>query len=239
MTQTLVRSKAKRVSDAEKFQPKLGNPINNKLGPGIHSWSITAGVTCPGKTKACASVCYAMGGFYNMPSVRQRMNLNHKFSESKEFVPWMTKALWAHSVRVMRIHCAGDFFDAEYTEKWLQIVKQTPRVVFFGYTRSWRDEEIAPVLQRLALVKNMRLWYSADIQTGTPPRVPGLKGIAWMARDSHEEEEAPAWSDLVFRDKPRTLLKKANGVQVCPNEIGLPEPYPRLTCTQCQLCFRK
>jgi hypothetical protein len=230
----------KRVSDIEKFQPKLGNPINNKLGPGIHTWSITAGSSCPGKTVACAGCCYAMRGFFNMPAVERRMQANYDFSRSKEFVPWMTKAIWAHSVRVLRVHVAGDFYDAAYVQKWIDIAKQTPRVVYYGYTRSWRTLKISESLERLALVKNFRLWYSADVDTGIPPKSPGLRGIAWLARDKDEEDATPCWADLVFRDKPDALLKKAGEtrVQVCPNELGLPAPYQRLTCTQCQICFR-
>lgn len=237
MPKTSVRKR--RLSDAERIQPKLGNPINNKLGPAIHTWSIPAGSTCPGKTPACAGCCYAMRGFFNMPNVDLRMHKNEQFSRSPEFVEWMRKSLWAHSVRVMRVHTAGDFYDAEYTNKWLTIAEQNPRTLFFGYTRSWRTPEIMTVLEQLALVNNFRLWFSADVHTGMPPHTPGLQGFAWLARDDFEANTAPGWADLVFRNEVTSVMKKANGVQVCPNEIGLPEPHQRLTCTQCQLCFRK
>ena len=237
---TVLKAKrSRRISAVDRYEPKLGNPINQKLGPAIHTWSITAGESCPGKTAACAGCCYAMRGFFCMPSVASRTDKNLAFSRTSEFAEWMRTALWAQRVRVMRIHCAGDFYDEEYIRKWIAVIKRTPRIIYFTYTRSWRLPELMPAIEEMALLPNMRLWFSADVHSGAAPRIEGLQGITWMARDDFEARTAPGWADLVFRNRVDRLMKKANGVQVCPNEIGLPEPHRPLTCTECQLCFRR
>jgi hypothetical protein len=223
---------------APRLKPALGNPINTKLGPAIFTWSITAEESCPGATPACLSCCYARRGFFTMPAVARRLDANLQFSKTADFTEWMQKAVWAHWVRIMRIHVAGDLYDAAYTEKWIRIAEKTPKVRYFLYTRSWRDPEILPAIRRLAKVKNVALWLSTDVDTGRPPSMTNAYGIAWMARNPAEEDLTPPWAMLVFRDKDGTLLKKANGVQVCAAEIGLPPEHQKLTCTRCQLCFR-
>lgn len=228
----------RRLTDVERLQPKLGNPINSKLGPGIHTWSIPAQQTCPGATKACLGCCYALSGFFNMPSVKDRLQRNYLFTKSPDFVSWMMGAVWAQGVSVLRIHVAGDMYDAAYIRKWVEIVQSTTRVRYFAYTRSWRIPELVGPLRELASCRNIQLWLSADVDTGKPPQWPEARGIAWMTRTPAEEQATPAWADLVFRDNDATLLKRANGIQVCPNEIGLPAEYPKLTCTQCRICWR-
>lgn len=228
----------RKLSAVQRYKPALGNPINTKLGPGIHTWSIPAEETCPGATEACLSCCYARRGFFLMPSIERRLWANYRFSQTAEFTAWMVSAVQAQWVRVMRVHVSGDLYDAAYTEKWLEIVAKTARVRYFLYTRSWREHEILPLIRKLAKRPNVALWLSADVETGRPPAVAGSRGVSWMARDTSEEDQTPKWANLVFRNTSKTLRKKVNGVQVCPNEIGLPATYPRLTCTQCQLCFR-
>lgn len=39
------------------------------------------------------------------------------------------------SVKVMRVHSSGDFFNRDYFNAWVAVARQLPNVVFFGYTK--------------------------------------------------------------------------------------------------------
>jgi len=160
---------------------------------------------------------------------------NYQFSATDEFVPWMLGVFDAFEPITFRQHVAGDFYSAEYVSKWIEIVGRTRNTKHFAYTRSWRDPEILRELKKLAKFPHMKLWFSADVDTGRPPDVPNTRK-AWLARDVAEEELTPEWADLVFRNETKTLRKHINGVQVCPVEIGL-ETENKLTCTKCKICF--
>jgi len=222
----------------ETYRPGLSGLDNIKLGAAIHSWSISAGQSCPGATPACLSVCYAMRGRLRMPNVANLYLRNWLFSQTDEFVPWMLAALRTSCVRTLRVHCAGDLYDAEYTEKWTEIVSAARTTRFFLYTRSWAVPEMGRAIRKLAKQPNMQLWLSEDVDTGPAPRWNHTR-FAWMARNDEEAAMAPARTHLIFRDKPRTTMKHSPvGVQVCANEIHVPDA-PRITCSSCGICFNK
>lgn len=216
----------------------LSDTKNTKLGNLIHSWAIPAGITCPGETQLCRHRCYAMRGFFQMGSVRAAHVKNLVFSRTEDFVPWMKSALTAASARVMRIHVGGDFYDIEYTRKWYDIVAARRRVIFYAYTRSWQEEEILPDLISLSKLPNMVMWWSVDRETGPAPLVPGVRR-AYLAIDDVDANLAPDDCDLVFRDKPLTVMKRANTVLVCPVENGVHSEKFKHTCTSCGLCWDK
>lgn len=223
-------------SAAQAYRPGLSGLDNTKLGPAIHSWSITAGHTCPGATPACLSVCYAMRGLMRMPTPTNLYLRNWLFSQTDEFVPWMLAAMSVQCVRIMRVHCAGDLYDAEYTDKWAEIVARTKYIRYFCYTRSWQVPEMSKSLRQLAKLPNMQLWLSEDVDTGPAPRWKHTR-TAWMARNDEEAQMARPITDLVFRDKPKTTMKHtAVGSQVCPHEIGVPG-VPKIKCSHCKICF--
>lgn len=217
----------------------LSKPTNTKLGPLIHSWSITAGrhASCPGETSLCRARCYAKRGFFVMPTSKNSHSRNFAFSKTPLFTSWMQSTLIVHPVRVMRIHVAGDFYDSEYVSKWYTIAENSPHITFFAYTRSWQVAEMLPSLIRLSALPNMQLWWSIDRMTGPAPVIKGVRR-AYMAINDMDAATAPDDCDLVFRDSPRTVMKKANGVMVCPPENGT-HPKRKVTCTACGVCWNK
>lgn len=215
----------------------LSPAANTKLGPLIHSWSIPAGPTCPGESHICKTRCYAKHGFFVMPNVAAFHQRNYVFSRTHRFVPWMINHLAENPIRVLRIHVAGDFYAIEYIDKWHEIVRRTPRVLFFAYTRSWRIEWHLPALVYLSRLPNLSLWFSLDRETGSPPLIPGIRR-AYMAINDVDARRAPDDCDLVFRDHPRSQMKKANGLLVCPPENGV-QGRLHHTCTTCGLCWNK
>lgn len=218
-------------------QAKLSDAGNVKLGPLIHGWSLPAGkkFTCPGETLLCKVRCYAKRGHYHHNNVKRAHHRNWEFSKTPEFVEWMLAALLAQDVRIMRVHVAGDFYDVPYVQKWLQIVKQRRQTRFFAYTRSWREDDQFPELVRLSQLPNFSMWWSMDRATGPAPLIRGVRR-AYMAIDDVDASLTPDDCDLVFRDQQRTVMKKANGVQVCPPENGV-KTKVKLTCSRCGICW--
>ena len=207
----------------------------------IHSWSVPAGKewSCPGESEICGIRCYTRRGFFRMQNVKESYARNFEFASNSEFVPWAVAAIQAAFSQVVRIHVSGDFKDVEYTRKWQKIVAALPDVTFFAYTRSWRIEEILPELLHLHSYPNMRLWWSVDRATGPAPRIQGIRH-AYMAISDADARIAPPDCDLVFRDKPDSVMKKAGGgkILVCPTENGVKTQVP-ITCSRCQICWRE
>ena len=217
----------------------ISDITNQKLGPLIHSWSLPAGTewSCPGESGICRARCYAKRGHFQQRNVREAYLRNWDFAHTEGFVDWMIAALKVQFVRVMRIHVSGDYYDVDYVRKWVRVVKAARRVYFFAYTRSWRREDQLPELIQLSRLPNFQLFWSIDRETGPAPLVRGIKR-AYMAIDDIDARHAPDDCDLVFRDKPITVLKKANGVLVCPPENGT-HPQVKITCSTCGLCWNK
>lgn len=207
---------------------------NHKLGRHIWTWSLPAEETCPGATAECRKACYATKGFYLFDAVTDLYRRNEAFSRTKWFVPWMTSRLVADAIQTLRIHAAGDFYDAAYVDKWRCIAKKSPCQQFFGYTRSWRERSQRRSLRQLSRLSNMTLWWSADRETGRPP----LSGpVAYMASDDADAAAAPIWTDLVFRVDTTTVLRRSvDGSPVCPHETGLLRSKS-ISCSTCRVCF--
>lgn len=205
---------------------------NSKLGERIHTWSLPAVSTCPGKSAACAA-CYASHGFYQMPNVRARLARNLEASKAPDFVRRMTAELARRKVRVCRLHVSGDFYGVSYTRGMLHICKRSPDVRFYAYSRSWRVPAILPELAELASLKNVRLWFSTDDDTGLPSEVPKGVRIAYL-------QTVPitvAVADLIFRVQAlRSAPTKRIGLTVvCPVENGGNNPP---TCSTCKICWK-
>lgn len=205
---------------------------NSKLGRAIHVWSIPALETCPGSTDVCRSLCYALRHRFRFDSVKRRLDWNLIQSLRDDFVERMTAEIRAAGVLVLRLHVAGDFYGAEYVRKWVAIVKRSPRVRFFGYTRSWRIPALLPALEELAASSAMRLWYSADEESGVPTSVPPTVRIAYLQTSAHPP---PQGVDLVFR--PTRLRKLPASPLVCEHETPLGK-HSGVTCGSCGRCFR-
>lgn len=108
---------------------------NTKLKrDGIASFSIPAGKTCPGAGE-CAKGCYAMSGFFLMPSVQKAYEKNWAATKSDTFVQDMSAEIVKTKAKVIRIHASGDFYSLAYLNKWLAIVQTNPSVRFYAYTK--------------------------------------------------------------------------------------------------------
>jgi len=161
---------------------------------------------------------------------------NLRRSRGRGFVQRIRALLIANHVRVLRIHAGGEFGSVRYAKKWLTIIRRTPRVRFFTYTRSWRIPAIREVLDEMAAEPNLQLWYSADRDTGVPASVPDRVRIAWLM--TTREDHPPRPVDLIFRvhSLRRQAQAAIEGSPICPAEDGVPRERP-MTCDQCRTCW--
>lgn len=205
---------------------------NTKLGALIWCFSIPAmKAICVGATELCASMCYAMKGFFRMPNVKESHQENYKLSLDKQFSAYLCAMVAQSFARVVRIHVSGDFYSVEYVRKWIKVAKRKPNVVFYGYTRSWRVPKFVAPLEELGSLPNVYLFYSCDAETGAPPRSRNIRRAYLMTND---DDVAPYHVDLNFRDNTKNVLKfDRKGRVVCPYDNGVTST----TCSTCKLCF--
>lgn len=207
---------------------------NTKLGPAFWSFSIPAVRTCPGATATCRSRCYATNGRFLLPSVTAAAERNLRATRRADFPRVMTGLIRENCVELLRGHVSGDFYDESYLDKWTRIASGCRSTVFLFYTRSWRVPALRPALAAFAALANVRLWLSADADSGEPPPLAGAWGVAYMAL---ADTDAPAYPvDLVFRDRPRTAMKYTPaGDLVCPYEQAVRGRKP-INCSNCRYC---
>lgn len=214
------------------IQHNLLGQGNTKLGECIFHFSIPAWETCPGRSAAC-EVCYAMQGRYRTYTVQDALQRAYDASQHDDFAHRMIREVHRRWCQVVRIHVAGDFYSVDYACKWLEIVRRCPDTIFYAYTRSWRVEDIRPVLEEMARLENFRMWFSADSDTGQPPCVPEVR-VAWLMQDAAEPIED---ADLIFRDKPlrQEKTRRIGLTLVCPVENGS-DTYT--DCGICKFCWK-
>ncbi|MFD0393316.1 hypothetical protein ACFQ3Z_15910 [Streptomyces nogalater] len=115
---------------------------------GIWNWSLPRGHrlpdgrtynTCP-EAQACVALCYARTGTYRFRGVlaAHERNLMMLLDNMPAWEARMTEELTrrryvgAH----VRIHDSGDFYSDDYVAAWLRIIRATPTVTFYAYTKS-------------------------------------------------------------------------------------------------------
>jgi hypothetical protein len=153
---------------------------NDKLAPSVMHFDRPAGVTCPGKSRLCYSRCYARRNRFAYPQVKERLLWSYEQSKRGDFVERMSDELYRKGILLMRWHVSGDIYSPAYARKILEIVGRSLHTTFWLYTRSWRVKTIFPLVKALSLMPNMKLWLSADADTGYPANgtTAGQRGVA-------------------------------------------------------------
>jgi hypothetical protein len=110
----------------------------------VYEWNLPTGTTCPfaleckvtvdrltGKfdVKRGAYRCYAASP-ERFPGVRE-----HRW-KNFEFVKAGNMPILPSDCKAIRIHAAGDFFNQEYFDMWLEVARQNPSVEMWAYTKS-------------------------------------------------------------------------------------------------------
>lgn len=110
-------------------------------------WNLPSVKTCPYRTEHCESLCYAKKAERLYPQVLpSRMknyydSLENDFTENMIFIieSKLNSKAFKGKKAVFRIHESGDFYNLEYTKKWIDICKHfenDDRIVFLAYTKS-------------------------------------------------------------------------------------------------------
>jgi hypothetical protein len=203
------------------------------LGGSVYAWSIQAAQNCPGSTALCRQYCYALHGRFVTDRVERLMRWRLQQSRREDFVDRMVDEIYRRGVLVVRVHVAGDFVSPGYTGKWIEIAARSPQATFFAYTRSWRVAKIEPLLKVYAGLKNVKLWYSLDAQTGYPNDIPEGVRVAFMQTSAAEVPQG----DLLFKVRKLRKLGLPMAVPTCSKETS--EGADRGTnCSSCQFCWR-
>lgn len=215
------------------------------------SFDLPARETCPGKTAECSNDCYAAKLMRIYKNVDAKYTRNQAFASDPVFVDYMTLTIPKNCQ--FRIHVSGDFYDAEYVDKWIAIAQARPDVTFYAYTRSFRIPRIWLRILKLHSLPNVNVNLSVDDETGAPSIV-GSDAMRWCYLT--KVDAAPSWlraKDIVFRSNhnghkrrrknaikkgvtPPPLVKRLTG-QVCPMEQG--QDIPKFSCAKCRLCVDK
>lgn len=201
---------------------------NMKLGEGIHVWSLPAVKTCPGSTETCRKVCYATKSRFILPAVVERLDWNYQMSLRKDFPDLMAEDVRRRGCQVVRIHVSGDYYSAEYAEKWLWVMRKRPKPRYYFYSRSHSTPEILSVLEQMAALKCCRVWFSVDKDL-VLERIPPNVRVAYL---QVTEDEEPELIDLRFVVR-RLRNKRLPLPLLCPNESGA-----AANCGDCGKCFR-
>lgn len=115
---------------------------------GIWTWSLPAWVTklddgrvinvCPSAGE-CAKPCYARKGTYRFRNVKQKhqSNLARVLDDLGGWEEEMKMELRKPKFhnKYVRIHDGGDFFSREYLDAWLRIMRESPKTIFYCYTK--------------------------------------------------------------------------------------------------------
>jgi hypothetical protein len=110
-------------------------------------WNLPAQKTCPFATELCKKSCYAKKAERVYPQVLPSREANYSESLSPDFVSNMIYTIktllnskgFKGKKAVFRIHESGDFYNLEYTRKWIAICKHFEndnRIIFLAYTKS-------------------------------------------------------------------------------------------------------
>lgn len=110
----------------------------------VYEWNLPTGSSCPFALDCLVKVDRETGKFDNsstsyrcyaasperFPAVREHRWKNFDFVKEGG-IPTIPK-----NCNAVRIHAAGDFFNQDYFDMWLNLCKEHPDVEFWAYTKS-------------------------------------------------------------------------------------------------------
>lgn len=133
---------------------------NSKTGKKVLTWSMLPGTENGGTCVCNCKGCYAMTGFYKMPSVRESLEQNTAIVNNH--IEFFTAAIIAQLEYIgqaeVRIHAAGDFNTnnpSEYAKAWHFIAEKNPSCKFWTYTKMPEYETLFDDLQNANIVKSI------------------------------------------------------------------------------------
>lgn len=114
--------------------------MKRSSGPKTVNWGIPAFrskdgfKTCP-MAGQCVKGCYAKQGAYTWSNVKPAFERRLKLSRSLDFVSIIGMEISRRSIKRVRIHDSGDFYNRDYLLKWVSIANDNMDVEFYAYTK--------------------------------------------------------------------------------------------------------
>lgn len=134
---------------------------NRKLPKDIAIFNLPHRSTCPGATEECKKYCYAHKAERMYKGCLPFRKRNYLDSLRPGFVKEVVgKLSRMRKLRAVRIHESGDFYNQDYLNKWVQIARSFPHVVFTAYTKSLHLD-----FSKASKLPNMVLFASLDPST--------------------------------------------------------------------------
>ena len=123
-------------------------------GVRLYEFNLPAVSTCP-FADTCKEICYADKGTYKYPNVQAKYHFNYELTKNPPaFIEQIQKELIKKRVEYVRIHSSGDFYSMKYLKTWVEIARNNPSIIFYGYTKS------VSLLQALELPVNFIFCFS-------------------------------------------------------------------------------
>lgn len=219
--QTLRVTKDRKVANSVMPSGKQARIANAFSLPAGHNYA------CPDATEYCEAICYA--GKLEKIFAGFRANVMHNWDILKDMSgPDMEIALSAvvrefvaqcdkwDAPKNFRIHADGDFFNANYTMAWINVMRMFPNVQFWVYTR------VANSAVRIhkAELDNCSLYFSGDpVNVNVAVMLNNLYGInIAMVANTFDEAKAlfPKAARCPENNKAIPLIStKGSACQVC------------------------
>jgi hypothetical protein len=161
---------------------------------GIPAYQSSTGLkTCP-NAGACAKGCYALAGAYRFSNVAQAFERRLTATQDESFVHLMIQDIDRQRAERIRIHDSGDFYNEEYLDRWIRIMRARPQVEFYAYTK------MVSLFKRRSkdLPKNFTVIYSFG---GTEDRLIDVKRDRHsLVFESEAQLKARGYSDASNQD---------------------------------------
>jgi hypothetical protein len=160
------------------YEPKPVTHLNKNSKMPCRSFDLQAGETCPGSFNSDGSVadvckgCYAKGGFFQMPTVKNSRADNKLAWQKIDWVDEMCEEL--DNDRYFRFFTSGDGYSIKLWEKIYEIASRTIHCNFWIPTRMYKFESFRPIIDKVASLPNVVVRFSSDSITGG--YVDGLHG---------------------------------------------------------------
>lgn len=163
------------------------------------SWSLEAGLTCPGAEYSNGQVCgickhcYACKGRYRMDNVTKVRRANWHAWQAESFVTDFIEAL--DNVELFRWFDSGDIANKALAEKIYQICLATPHCKHWIPTKSYTVESILPVIEKLEALPNVTVRRSAREIDADMPKNGTLTCTVNSSPDSFHGVQCPAYKN--------------------------------------------
>ena len=116
--------------------------------------TMTGKITCP-FAKDCVKYCYAQKGAYTWSPAQNKHNNNYLNTKKDNFIDVIQDEInRKRKITHIRVHSSGDYYSPKYLDKWLQIARNNPEIIFYSYTKS------IPLVNKIDLPSNYIMIFS-------------------------------------------------------------------------------